>query len=132
MNGGSLLAQTYWEVVARSQAGDVDGAYERLRRFAQRWDEISWVGDNAADIHGDMVAGDGEAYLADMVVTASSVIHGIMGIQPSWNELKITPNLPSGWYKAQANIIYKGVRHQVRIEGDQITIEPLEKVYNFQ
>ena len=34
------------------RAGDHEGAARRLRLFAQRAAEISWAGDNAADIHG--------------------------------------------------------------------------------
>ena len=36
MNGGSLLCQTYWEIVARARAGDHEGAARRLGLFAQR------------------------------------------------------------------------------------------------
>ena len=50
MNGGSLLCQTYWEIVARARAGDAAGAARRLQLFAERAAETSWAGDNAANI----------------------------------------------------------------------------------
>ncbi|NUQ66127.1 MAG: discoidin domain-containing protein, partial [Pirellulales bacterium] len=50
MNGGSLLCQTYWEILARAKAGDAAGAAARLKRFARRAAETRWAGDNAADI----------------------------------------------------------------------------------
>ena len=34
MNGGSLLAWTYWEIMGRCRAGDSEGAYRRLKLFA--------------------------------------------------------------------------------------------------
>ena len=34
MNGGSFLCMTYWEVMARAAAGDAEGAWNRLSRFA--------------------------------------------------------------------------------------------------
>lgn len=100
MNGGSLLCQTYWEIVARSRAGDAAGAAKRLKRFAQRAAEIRWAGDNAADIHGEMKAGDGEPYLADMVAVTAAAVHGVLGIQPTWEKLVVTPHLPPDWPRA--------------------------------
>jgi hypothetical protein len=35
MNGGMLLRETYFEVMARAVAGDADGAYRRLAGFAR-------------------------------------------------------------------------------------------------
>ena len=127
MNGGSLLCQTYWEIVARARAGDVEGAYRRLSRFARRAKETSWAGDNAFSITADP-KGDGEPYLADMVVVPAALIHGVLGITPTWERLEVTPCLPKGWPGAQADILYKGRRHRVRIQGTKVQIEPLEQV----
>jgi len=127
-NGGSLLAQTYWEIVARTKAGDHEGAARRLKLFARRFAEISWAGDNACDICGDMKYGDTEAYLADMVVTAASVIHGIMGITPTWDRLEVEPHLPANWPRTEAKILYKGRKHSVVIENGQAHVQALEQV----
>ncbi|MHB8861132.1 MAG: discoidin domain-containing protein [Pirellulaceae bacterium] len=128
MNGGSLLCQTYWEIVARSRAGDAAGAARRLRQFAKRAAEIHWAGDNAADINGQMAHGDGEPYLADMVAATAAAMHGVMGIEPTWKKLTVTPSLPSDWSRAEADILYKGQRQHVVIENGTAYIEPLEQV----
>ncbi|MFA5058100.1 MAG: trehalase family glycosidase, partial [Opitutaceae bacterium] len=128
MNGGSLLSQTYWEIVARARAGDNEGAARRLRLFARRAAEISWAGDNAANIKGEMAGGDGEPYLADMVVTPAAVISGVMGITPTWERLEVTPHLPAGWPRAEADVLYKGRRHHVVIENGKVQVRPLEQI----
>jgi len=127
MNGGSLLCQTYWEVVARARAGDAEGAHRRLKLFAQRAAETSWAGDNAANIKGEMKSGDAEPYLADMVVVPAAAVHGILGIEPSWDRLEVTPRLPRGWQRAEAEVLYKGRRHRVTIEGGKARVQPLEQ-----
>jgi len=131
MNGGSLLCQTYWEILARAKAGDASGAATRLKRFAQRAAEASWAGDNAADIHGDMKHGDSEPYLADMVCVTAATINGVLGIQPTWRKLEVTPCLPPDWPRTTAaagDILYKGQRQHVTIENGNVHIEPGEQV----
>jgi hypothetical protein len=128
MNGGSLLCQTYWEIVARARAGDSEGACRRLRLFARRAAETSWAGDNAATIRGEMKSGDGEPYLADMVVVPAAAVHGLLGIAPTWERLEVTPRLPPGWPRAEADVLYKGRRHRVTIEGGSVRVQALEQV----
>lgn len=128
MNGGSLLCQTYWEIMARIRAGDNEGAVRRLKLFARRAAETSWAGDNAATIKGEMNQGDGEPYLADMVATVAAAIHGVLGINPTWERLEVTPHLPAGWTKAEAEVLYKGQRHRITIEDGKVQVQPLEQV----
>ena len=128
MNGGSLLCQTYWEIVGRAKAGDHEGAARRLKLFARRAAEISWAGDNAADIQGEMKYGDGEPYLADMVVATAAAIHGVLGITPTWDRLEVTPHLPAGWPRAEADVLFKGRRQHVTIDHGKVEIRPLEQV----
>ncbi|MHB8969219.1 MAG: discoidin domain-containing protein [Pirellulaceae bacterium] len=130
MNGGSLLCQTYWEIVARSRAGDAVGAAKRLKQFARRAAEIHWAGDNAATIQGEMANGDGEPYLADMVAVTAAAVHGVWGIEPTWEKLTVTPGLPPDWPRAEADILYKGRRHHVVIENGTPHIQPLEQVFS--
>ena len=104
------------------------GAYKRLRLFAQHAAETSWAGDNAANIQGEMKSGDGEPYLADMVVVPASLIHGILGIQPTWERLEVKPCLPAGWPRAEADVLYKGRRHRVTIEAGNARVQPLDQV----
>jgi len=126
MNGGSLLCQTYWEIVARARAGDAAGAARRLKGFARRASEIRWAGDNAADIQAEMRSGDGEPYLADMVAATAAAVHGVLGIHPTWQELKVAPCLPADWARAEAEVLYKGRRHHVTIENGKVRVQPGE------
>jgi hypothetical protein len=131
MNGGSLLAETYWEVVARAKTGDAAGAYQRLRRFVEKWGTGGWFGRNGALINGEVGGGNGEVYLADLVVTSASLVNGILGIHPTWDKLEVEPCLPSGWDSATATVVYKGVRHTVAIRNGQATVTPKDRVYDF-
>lgn len=128
MNGGSLLCQTYWEIVARAKAGDNEGAARRLKLFARRAAQISWAGDNAANIQGEMRNGDGEPYLADMVAVTAAAVHGVLGIEPTWQRLEVTPHLPAEWPRAEADVLYKGRRHRVIIENGKAQIQPMAQV----
>lgn len=127
MNGGSLMAQTYWEVVARAKLGEVDGTWgaaRLLQRHAARFQDHSWVGDNAADMQGRMRNGDQEPYLADLMVAPASLVNGVLGIQPSWDGLTVDPHLPAGWSEASARIRYKGREHVVEIRDGQANVGP--------
>ena len=115
------------ELSARARAGDAEGAYRRLSRFAQRAEETRWAGDNSFTITAEP-KGDGEPYLADMVVATAAVVHGILGITPCWERLETKPCLPDGWSGAEAEVLYKGRRHRVTIEGGKVRIQPLDQV----
>jgi len=127
MNGGTLLCQTYWEIVARARAGDAEGAARRLRRFAEHAKTTSWAGDNAFTVKGEP-KGDGEPYLADMVAVTAALIHGVLGITPTWDRLDVTPRLPQAWPRAEAEVLYKGRRHRVLIDNGTVEIQPQEQV----
>ena len=127
MNGGSLLCQTYWEIVARSRAGDAAGAARRLKQFAKRCRD-ALGGRQRRHIKGEMANGDGEPYLADMVAATAAAVHGVLGIDPTWDDLAVTPGLPVEWPRAEADVLYKGRRHHVVIENGTAQIQPLEQV----
>jgi hypothetical protein len=125
--GGSLLANTYWEVLARARAGHIDGewgAYRLLENFAKRFAEISFVGSNAIDIRGNISLGGDEAYLADMLVVPAALVHGLLGVKTNWQEIKVAPAMPSGWEHVQTRLVWKGRLYDIRIEGKQIDIVP--------
>lgn len=130
MNGGCLLSQTYWEIMARSIAGDREGAARRLKLFARRALETSWAGNNAGDIQGGWDPGceSGEPYLGDMVAATAATLHGILGVTPSWDGLNVTPRLPVDWPRAEADVLYKGRRHRIIIENGKTRIQALEQV----
>jgi hypothetical protein len=114
--------------MARAKAGDAVGAVTRLKRFARRAAEISWAGDNAADIHGEMKHGDSEPYLADMVCVTAATINGMLGVRPTWQKLEVTPCLPPEWPRAEADVVYKGRRHHVTIENGNVQVRPEEQL----
>ncbi len=132
MNGGAYLAMTYWEIVGRAMAGDREGAWKRLRLFAQRAARDGCVGGNCLGPNGELEArmrheNDGEPYLSDMIAVPAALVHGVMGIQPAWDSLIVKPNLPEGWDKASAEIIYKGRHTRVSIQNSKVEITPLAK-----
>ena len=133
-NGGLCPAMTYWEVMGRIRAGDAAGAWRRLRLFGLHAQQTSWAGDNAANIKGELKGCDGEPYLADMVVAPAAVVHGILGIQLSWDRLEVHPAMPAGWQRAEADVLYRGRRYHVAVDhgkGDsplKVEVRPLDQV----
>lgn len=125
MNGGSFLAITYYEIMARIEAGDVEGAWKRTQLFSQGIARHGGAGNNWVTATGDVAAGADEPYLSDMVVVPSVLVHGFMGIHPTWDRLEVHPHLPAGWKGASTEILYKGVLHRVVIRGDKVTIQRL-------
>ncbi len=88
MNGGMFLYATYYEVMARAMAGDTDGAYQRLKNFTQGFLDNSWWGFNWAHPSGAVDNSNGnEPYLQDMLLTASSLTQGILGVRGTWDAL---------------------------------------------
>jgi len=74
-----------------------------------------------------MKHGDSEPYLADMVAVTAAAVHGTLGIQPTWEKLVVTPCLPADWPRAGADVLYKGQRHRVTIDGGTAQAKPLEQ-----
>jgi len=52
----------------------------------------------------------------------------VLGIQPTWQKLEVTPCLPPEWPRAEADILYKGRRHHVTIENGNVQVQPEEHV----
>lgn len=81
-----------------------------------------WFGDRFLQAENDAALLD----LADMVVVSAAVVHGLMGIEPTWDKLTVTPHLPADWPWAEAEILYKGQRQRVRVEGTNVNVKALE------
>ena len=130
MNGGSFFGPGYWEILARCRYGDTETAMERLRAFADgSLENSNWCGNNWITRGGKVGHGAiDEPYLSDMVVTPSAIIFGLMGVQPTWDDLKVVPQLPTEWKKASAEIVYKGKLHRIEINDGEVTIEEKEKM----
>ena len=74
-----------------------------------------------------MANGDGEPYLADMVAATAAAVHGVLGIESTWDKLIVTPCLPADWPRAEADVLYKGRRHHVTIENGKARIDAWNK-----
>ena len=119
MNGGMLLAMTFWEVVARCRAGDAKGAHELLSRFAAHARRTNWYeGDNAFSMDGRPYGWNGEPYLADQIVAAASLVHGFLGLSYTLDGFRLDPHLPPGWDKMSAEIQFQGRRYRVTAQAD--------------
>ena len=129
MNGGSFLAQTYWEIVGRARNGDSNGAWRRLKKFTEGSRSDGWGGNNWINMKGEIGYGAAdEPYLSDMVVVPAALIQGILGICPTWDSLNVAPDLPDDWKEASADIMWKGKRYRVRIKGKNVEVRPLISV----
>ena len=126
-NGGHGLSPTYWEIMARLRAGDKEGAYRRLSLFAERAERTGWVG-NWFSMNGKVEPG--EMYLADMVVVPAALVDGILGVRRTWKTLEVQPSLPRGWSRAEVEVLYKGRRQRVSINGGAVRVELLEQKVN--
>ena len=130
MNGGSYLAMTHWEIVGRARAGDREGAWKRMKLFAQRAARDGWVGFNCFGPNGELEErarneNDGEPYLADMIAVPGALVNGILGIEPTWDKINVRPMLPEDWKEASAEIIHRGQRTRVTIKDGETTITPV-------
>jgi len=118
-NGGLLLANTFWEVMARCTAGDADGAYGLLQRFSRRASRTNWYeGTNSFAADGKPHGWSGEPYLADEVIVPASMVLGFLGLSFAWENLAVAPRLPSGWKEMDATVLFKGIEHTIRAKAD--------------
>jgi hypothetical protein len=128
--GGSVLASTYWEIVARARAGHVNGewgAYRLLQNFAKQFAQTSFVGSNSIDIRGNISLGGDEGYLSDMVLVPAALFHGLLGVDLNWKKITVTPKMPSDWKHANLSLIWKGKLYDIAIQDKQVDIKPHKK-----
>jgi hypothetical protein len=133
MNGGSFLCMTYWEVMARCAAGDAEGAWRRLRRFAEGTrltGERGYIGNNWVMQDGriGLWASD-EPYLSDMVAVPAALVQGILGIRQTDTGLEVRPVLPAGLQRASAEVVCLGRRQRVTIDGSDVKVEDLGRAF---
>ena len=131
MNGGSFLAMTYWEIMARCAAGDAEGAWTRLHRFAEGTrltGERGFIGNNwvMPDDRIGYGAGD-EPYLSDAIAVPAALVQGILGIRHTNEKLEVHPLLPAALRHVTAEVVHLGVRHRVTIAGTEVKIEKLDR-----
>ena len=129
MNGGSFLCMTYWEIMARAAAGDAEGAWNRLRRFAEGTrltGERGFIGNNWVMQDGRIGSGAcDEPYLSDAIAVPAALVQGILGIRHTNDKLEVNPVLPGAMQRASAEVVHLGVRKRVTIDGKSVKIEEL-------
>ena len=72
-------------------------------------------GVSATTAHGLHVATMGGVWLA--------LVQGFAGIQSEGESLRIHPRLPVGWEEITLHLVYRGVRVQVRIHGEDVKVD---------
>ncbi|MBD3175727.1 MAG: hypothetical protein GF320_11140, partial [Armatimonadia bacterium] len=133
MNGGSFLSMTYWEIMARCAAGDAEGAWRRLSRFAEGTlltGEHGFVGNNWVMQDGRIGHGAGdEPYLSDAIAVPAALVRGVLGVQHGNDGLRVEPLLPEGLGSVSAEVVHLGIRKRVTIDGDRVEVEDLGRAY---
>jgi len=133
MNGGSFLSMTYWEIMARCAAGDAEGAWNRLRRFAEGTKltgEKGFIGNNWVMPDGRIGYGAGdEPFLSDAIAVPGALVQGILGIQQTNDKLDVHPVLPAALQKISAEVVHLGIRKRVTIDGENVKIENLGRAF---
>ncbi len=134
MNGGSFLCMTYWEIMARAVAGDAEGAWNRLQKFAEGTrltGTKGFIGNNWVMEDGKIGFGAcDEPYLADAIAVPGALVQGILGIQQTNDELVVRPQLPAGLQNASAEVMHLGQRKRVTISGSDVKIEELGRAFS--
>ena len=133
MNGGSFLCMTYWEIMARTAAGDAEGAWKRLQKFAEGTrltGEHGYIGENWLMEDGRLgsVAGR-EPFLSDMIAVPGALVQGILGIRQTNDKLEVNPVLPAALQKVSAEVVHLGMRKRVTIDGKDVKIEELGRAF---
>lgn len=118
-NGGMLLTWTYWEIVARAQAGDAAGAWNRMKRFAARASRTNWFeGENSFTMDGKPYGWGSEPYLCDQVTVPAAIIDGFLGARRTTQHLTLAPSLPPDWNEMSAEFLYLGRQYRVTANAD--------------
>ena len=114
MNGGSFLCMTYWEIMARCAAGDAEGAWNRLCRFAagtRLTGTHGYIGNNWVMQDGRIGFGaSDEPYLSDAIVVPAALVQGILGIRHTNDTLEVQPVLPAALKRVSVEVVHLGIR----------------------
>ncbi len=133
MNGGSFLCMTYWEIMARAAAGDAEGAWNRLQKFAEGTrltGEKGFIGNNWIMEDGRIGFGAcDEPYLSDAIAVPGALVQGILGIRQTNDKLEVNPVLPAALQKASVEVVHLGMRKRVTIDGENVKIEDLDRAF---
>jgi hypothetical protein len=133
MNGGSFLCMTYWEIMARAAAGDAEGAWKRLRRFAEGTrlsGEHGFIGNNWVEADGRIGRGAcDEPYISDLIAVPAALVQGIRGIRHSTTGIEVRPVLPAGLSRVSVEVVHLGLRQRVTIAAGDVRVENLGRAF---
>jgi cellobiose phosphorylase len=59
-----------------------------------------------------------------MVLVPAALVHGLLGVQMSWREIKVKPAMPAEWEDAKASVVWKGRVYDLAIRGQSVAIAP--------
>jgi len=129
-NAGIFCHNNPWVIIAETRVGNGDAAYDYYKRINPSAREaISDLHRCEPYVYAQMIAGPdapthGEAKNSWLTGTAAwnyyAITQWILGIQPSWDGLRIAPVIPKGWKGFRATRRYRGVTYRITVtrEGD--------------
>ena len=70
-----------------------------------------------------------EPYLSDAIAVPAALVQGILGIRHTNSGLEVNPVMPAALQRATAEVVHLGMRKRVKIDGKNVTIEELGRVF---
>ncbi len=135
-NAGIFCHTNPWVMIAETKVGRGDKAYDYyLRINPSAREAISDVHRCEPYVYAQMIAGKdapshGEAKNSWLSGTAAwnfvAISQAILGVQPSFDGLQISPVFPQTWEGFTANREYRGVRYEISVKragpGNQVSL----------
>jgi cellobiose phosphorylase len=135
-NAGIFCHNNPWVIIAETRMGNGDAAYDYYRRINPSAREaISDLHRCEPYVYAQMIAGrdaptHGEAKNSWLTGTAAwnyyAITQWILGIQPSWDGLRIVPVIPKTWKGFRATRKFRGVTYNVTAtragEGNRVSL----------
>jgi len=125
-NAGIFCHTNPWIMIAEAVVGRGDRAFDYYQRInPSRREAISDVHRCEPYVYAQMIAGrdaptHGEAKNSWLSGTAAwnyvAITQWILGIQPDYGGLRVTPVLPAGWQGFQARRTWRGVPYEITVE----------------
>ncbi|MGD0617046.1 MAG: glycosyl transferase, partial [Bryobacteraceae bacterium] len=135
-NAGIFCHNNPWVIIAETRMGNGDAAHDYYSRINPSAREaISEVHRCEPYVYAQMIAGrdaptHGEAKNSWLTGTAAwnyyAITQWILGIQPSWDGLRIAPVIPKSWPGFKATRKFRGVTYKITAtragEGNRVSL----------
>jgi hypothetical protein len=132
-DGGADLYVSGYDVIARAKYLGADNAYGRLKGILQRYSEPDKLTGGSPTIFNETIQGgaDGAGSIGVMShefpesgVAGAAFLYALVGLDPRWDGLHLTPKLPTGQaYIGAKNISYNGMNLNFHVTQDTVQIE---------